>query len=337
MIGGADVSGQLTPSFAIHSNSLVARYSALNVDRDNNVVFRYQLEGANSTWVETTQRELQFAQLAPGRYRLDIEARQSDRAWSPHRAEFSFEILTPWYKTWWFLLTCGLIPLSAIAGLIRLRMLGAKRRERELLRLVEKKTADLQRANDDLLRLSSTDPLTGLANRRVFDRALKREYARLKRTGAPVSLLILDVDHFKALNDSAGHQRGDEYLVLLAAELTRSARRTTDIAARCGGEEFALVLPGTDVEDAAHIAESVRSAIARLQLPHPAASTAPILTVSIGVATATPEWPDTPAELVAAADRALYAAKRGGRNRVEVVQREAASDNVANLAVVERV
>jgi diguanylate cyclase (GGDEF)-like protein len=336
-IGGVDVSGLHNPSFDIHSSSLVARYSALNAARQDAVVFRYQLEGANSTWVETTQRELQFAQLAPGTYQLNIEARRSDGVWSAQKAEFPFEILTPWYKTWWFVLACGLIPLSVIVGVLRLRMLGAQKRERELLRVVEEKTADLRQANNDLQRLSSTDPLTGLANRRVFDRALERECARLQRVGVSVSLLILDVDHFKSLNDSAGHQRGDEYLILLGAELTRIARRTTDIAARCGGEEFALILPGTSAMDAARIAESVRSAIASLKLPHAASPTAAILTVSVGVATATPEWPDTPAELVAAADSALYAAKRGGRNRVETAQRYAAPPNVANHAVIERV
>ena len=337
VIGGADVSGRHNPSFNIHSSSLIARYSALNAAREDEVVFRYQLEGTNSTWVETTQRELQFAQLAPGTYRLDIEAQGSDGGWSPQRAEFPFEILTPWYKAWWFALVCGLIPLLGAVGVFRLRMLGAQKRERELLRLVEEKTADLRRANDDLQRLSSTDPLTGLANRRVFDRALERECARLKRGGVVVSLLILDVDHFKALNDSAGHQRGDECLILLGAELTRIARRTTDIAARCGGEEFALILPGTSAADAANIAEAVRSAIAFLQLPHTASPTAAILTVSVGVATATPEWPDTPAELVAAADSALYAAKRGGRNRVEAAQRYGDPPNVANHVVIERV
>jgi diguanylate cyclase (GGDEF)-like protein len=124
-------------------------------------------------------------------------------------------------------------------------------------------------------------------------------------------------------------------LILLGTELTRIARRTADIAARCGGEEFALILPGTSAADAAQIAESVRSAIANLQLPHPASPTAAILTISVGVATATPEWPDTPEELVAAADSALYAAKRSGRNRVEAAQRYAAPPNMANHAVID--
>jgi diguanylate cyclase (GGDEF)-like protein len=332
VIGGTDASGRRNPSFPIHSNSLVARYSALNADRENAVVFRYQLEGANSTWAETTQRELQFAELAPGTYRLDIEARGSDGVWSDHRAEFPFEILTPWYRTWWFAVACGLIPLSAAAGLLRLRMLSAQRRERELLRLVEEKTVDLQRANEDLLRLSSLDPLTGLANRRLFDQILERECARLKRTGSAVSLLILDVDHFKELNDSQGHQRGDEYLVFLGAELTRLARRETDLAARYGGEEFAVILPETSTADAARIAEAVRLAIVSLKLPHAASPVAPILTVSLGVATATLEWHSTPEELVAAADQALYAAKRSGRNRVEVARRKPVPLGVADIS-----
>jgi diguanylate cyclase (GGDEF)-like protein len=255
--------------------------------------------------------------------------------WSDHRAEFPFKVLTPWYRTWWFVVTCGLIPLSLAAGVLRLRMLGAQRRELELLRLVKEKTVDLRRANEDLLRLSSLDPLTGLANRRVFDQTLGRECARRKRTGSVVSLLILDVDYFKALNDSEGHQRGDEYLVLVGAELTRLARRQTDLAARYGGEEFAVILPETSAADAARIAESVRLAIVSLDLPHAGSPVAPILTVSVGVATATLQWPGTSEELVAAADQALYAAKRSGRNRVEVAQRKAVPTGVANTSVIE--
>ena len=233
---------------------------------------------------------------------------------------------------------CGLIPLLLAAGMLQLRMLGARRREGELLRLVEAKTVELRRANAELLQLSSIDPLTGLANRRVFDRILSNECARLKRTGGgAVSLLVLDVDHFKALNDSKGHQQGDRYLVLLGAELTRIARRQTDTAARCGGEEFALILPGTIALDAACIAESVRSAILALNLPHPASPTAPILTISIGVATATRDWLNAPQELVAAADAALYAAKRNGRNRVEVAQPSGVSGEGKNAAVIELV
>jgi diguanylate cyclase (GGDEF)-like protein len=210
-----------------------------------------------------------------------------------------------------------------VAGALRLRFLGAKRRERELVLLVEEKTADLQQANEELSRLSFTDPLTGLANRRVFDQTLDRECARMHRTGSAVSLLSIDADHFKAINDSHGHQRGDEYLVALGAELTRLCRRQVDLAARCGGEEFAIILPETSAPNAERFAESVRLAIAGLQLPHPASPVAPVLTVSVGVATANQEGWCTREGLVAAADRALYAAKKAGRNRVCAARWEA--------------
>jgi diguanylate cyclase (GGDEF)-like protein len=108
-----------------------------------------------------------------------------------------------------------------------------------------------------------------------------------EENGSAVSLVILDVDHFKALNDSEGHQRGDEYLKLVGSELTRLAKRQIDLAARYGGEEFAVILPATDAAGATRVAESVRLAIAGLQLPHPASPVAPFLTVSVGVATAT--------------------------------------------------
>jgi diguanylate cyclase (GGDEF)-like protein len=334
-MGRTDVSGQRNPSFGIHSSSLIARYSSPNAPRVNGVVFRYRLEGANSSWTETAQRELQFAALAPGAYRLEIEARDSDGVWSGHRAEFPFEILTPWYWTWWFVGTCILIPVSVALGALRLRMLGAKRREHELQRMVEEKTADLRRVNEDLLKLSSLDALTGLANRRAFDQTLEMECARLKRTGSAVSLMILDVDHFKELNDSEGHQRGDEYLRLVGSELTRHAKRQIDLAARYGGEEFAVILPETGAAGAERVAESVRLAIAGLELRHPASPVAPFLTVSVGVATATREWHSSPQELVAAADQALYGAKRGGRNRMNVAQREVLTQNIANHSALE--
>jgi len=162
------------------------------------------------------------------------------------------------------------------------------------------------------------DPLTGLANRRRFDQTLAQECARLKRSDSALSLILIDVDHFKSLNDSAGHQKGDEYLVILGRELTRTARRTIDLAARVGGEEFALILPSTKVPEALRIAESVRAEIESLHLPHPASPTSGWLTVSVGAASALPDHLNSPEELFAAADLALYQAKSLGRNRIHV-------------------
>ncbi|MGA3043903.1 MAG: diguanylate cyclase, partial [Bryobacteraceae bacterium] len=319
-VGQIDVSGLANPGFGARSNPLVATYSALNASRPNDVVFRYRLGLASQGWTETDQRQLHFANLAPGAYRLEVQARENDGDWSASTAGFPFRILTPWYATWWFIGICALIPLSATGAMLQLRFLGAQKREHELVKLVEEKTADLRLVNEELKKLSFTDPLTGLVNRRIFDQTLERECSRVGRTNSPLSLIMIDVDHFKALNDSLGHQKGDEYLILLAAELKRLCRRRMDTAARCGGEEFAIVLPDTGPDHAVEFAESVRLALAALDLPHPASPTTPFLTVSVGVATATRDARFTSEALVADADRALYAAKKAGRNRVCVSQ-----------------
>ncbi len=318
VMGDTDVSPAAAAGFASHSASLRVRYSALNVARENGVVFRYRLSPASTAWTETSQRDLEFAQLSPGSYELEVQARDPDGVWTGNRAAFSFEVLSPWYRAWWFFVLCAMAPLSLAAAVLRLRMLNARKRERELARIVEEKTTDLRRVNEDLLRLSSLDPLTGLSNRRVFDDALSRECAGLQRTGDALSLILVDIDHFKALNDTQGHQRGDQYLMLVGAELRRLVRREPDIAARYGGEEFALVLPETNAAAAAAFAESVRQAIVELDLPHRASPVAPVVTASLGVATATAHFRRTPEELIAAADQALYSAKRKGRNRVEM-------------------
>ncbi len=317
-VGQNDVSGLATPRFGIRSNPLVARYSALNASRQNEVVFRYRLGGAGQGWTETDQRELQFAGLAPGAYRLEVQARENDGGWSEGTAQFPFRILAPWYASWWFIGICVLIPLSAIGVILRLRLIGAQKREQELVKLVAEKTADLSLANEELKKLSNTDPLTGLANRRIFDQTLERECSRVRRTNSQLSLLMIDVDNFKALNDSEGHQKGDEYLISVATELKRSCKRRTDTAARYGGEEFVIILADTDAAHAIGFAELIRLAVAALGLPHPASMTAPFLTVSVGVATASGKGCFTPEALIAEADHALYAAKTAGRNRVSV-------------------
>ncbi len=334
-VGKNDFSGLSNPSFDSHVSSLIARFSALNASRQNSVVFRYRLGGANSNWTETAQRELQFANLAPGAYRLEIGAREGDGEWSLRSAEFPFRIVTPWYFTWWFISLCVLVALSAAVGVLIFRILGGQERESELRQEVAKKTADLQQANEKLSVLSSTDPLTGLANRRVYDESLGWECARVQRMNSVGSLLSIDIDHFKAMNDTQGHLKGDECLVALGAELTRLCRRKLDLAARCGGEEFAMILPLTKSADAERIAETVRQAIADLKIPHPTSPVAPYLTVSVGVATATPESCCTREALLAAADRALYAAKNGGRNRVCVAQREIAGEETVGPSNLE--
>ena len=172
----------------------------------------------------------------------------------------------------------------------------------------------LQTANAELECLSQTDGLTGLANRRHFDQALEREHGRYQRTGAALSLLMLDVDDFKHVNDHYGHALGDDYLCAVARVLERSVARATDLVARYGGEEFACLLPDTDHASACAVAERIRAAVAELDLPNATAAT-PYLTVSIGLATLQ-GGEHAASALVARADAQLYAAKQAGRNRV---------------------
>jgi len=176
---------------------------------------------------------------------------------------------------------------------------------------------DLQRATDRLAALVGIDSLTGLANRRKLDTALEDEIRRAARQRVPVSLLLLDVDHFKRYNDLYGHLAGDDCLRAVAAVVARYARRPSDLAARYGGEEFAVLLAPSNTENAVARAEALRADIQALALPHAAHEPEGVVTVSIGVANIRPaEVSASPTTLVAMADAWLYAAKRAGRNRV---------------------
>jgi diguanylate cyclase (GGDEF)-like protein/PAS domain S-box-containing protein len=172
---------------------------------------------------------------------------------------------------------------------------------------------------EKLSTLALTDALTELANRRGFDEALNREWKRTLREGSQISLLLLDLDHFKEFNDQYGHQVGDDCLRAVAGAVKRAVR-TTDIAARYGGEEIAVILPSTTTVGAVEAAEKVRCAIEALQITHEGNSVeGGWVTASIGVATALSRQGGTmrmPESLLQAADNALYKAKREGRNRV---------------------
>ncbi|GAB3416409.1 diguanylate cyclase [Massilia agilis] len=160
------------------------------------------------------------------------------------------------------------------------------------------------------------DPLTLIPNRRQFDRFLEKEWQRALRSGAPLSLLMLDVDHFKLYNDTLGHAAGDACLQQVAGVLQRHAARATDLAARYGGEEFVLLFGETPAEAAARLAEAVRADVESLHISNPRSPTSNWVTVSIGVASVLPSRHASLCGLLLAADRRLYEAKRAGRNRV---------------------
>jgi diguanylate cyclase (GGDEF)-like protein len=181
---------------------------------------------------------------------------------------------------------------------------------------VQERTVELQLAKDRLEAISLTDGLTQVANRRQFDERLQTEWNRSLRNNQPLSFVLLDIDHFKSVNDQFGHLVGDDCLVALSAICTNEIKRSGDLLARYGGEEFGVLLPATLESGADQVAERLRQAVEGSPI-HSSTLASPIsLTISAGVATMTPEQGEQPSELVRRADEALYAAKRAGRNRV---------------------
>lgn len=182
----------------------------------------------------------------------------------------------------------------------------------------QERNEELSHAVELLAKLSAEDALTQIANRREFDRRIDVEWGRARRDGDALTLILIDVDCFKSYNDHYGHPAGDLCLQKIAAVLKAIPRRSADLVARFGGEEFVVLLPGISAEDAAGLAERMRHAVAELQIPHATSYVAPNVTASFGVATLQPAACDGPEQLVAAADAALYKAKEKGRNRVVV-------------------
>jgi diguanylate cyclase (GGDEF)-like protein len=177
------------------------------------------------------------------------------------------------------------------------------------------RTEELRRTNNELLKLTKLDGLTGIANRAAFDSYIQEQWAAHLTDGCELSILLIDVDHFKEHNDRYGHVDGDKCLRRLAQSIRESVWSPVDLAARYGGDEFIVVLPHTDATGASAVAQRVHDSLAVFKSSSAGAVT-PLFTVSIGVATIRPRPSMNPTEFVALADAALYAAKSGGRDRI---------------------
>ncbi len=190
-----------------------------------------------------------------------------------------------------------------------------RQRVRSLLREL-KLSQQLEQANQELQQLAFLDSLTQLANRRRFDAYLDQEWKRMVRDKMPFSLILCDIDFFKAYNDTYGHQAGDHCLQLLAPAINLAAKRPGDLVARYGGEEFVVVLPNTDDEGALRVAEEIRSNVAALKILHATSKVSQYVTLSFGVASTIPSNESSSEMLLGAADRALYQAKATGHDRI---------------------
>lgn len=301
-------------------------FTGLSFKAPLEIRFRYRLDGHDPDWIDGGARRVAYyGGLRPGTYRFRVAASNDGLNWSTREETLTLVVAPLWYQTWIFNLTV----VAAVAALFGLalawRLRALNNRALELEELVGARTAELAErteeleiANTALGRLAITDDLSGIANHRRFREFLEREWARCMRTREPISLLMCDIDDFKSYNDALGHQAGDECLRTVARSLSQSVRRIPDLAARYGGEEFAVVLPATDSGGAVAVAASIRAALRERAIPHPRSTTGGFVTMSIGAATLVPPSGSAPETLIAAADTALYAAKRAGRDRCVV-------------------
>ena len=298
-------------------------YTGLSFLNPSQTTFRYRLYGHDPDWVEAgTRRVAYYGGLPPGRYVFRVAASNDFLNWTEKEAALEVLVKPLWYQTWLFRGAAFAALAGLIAGAFAWRVRRLQARERELAALVASRTEELAQrsrelelANLSLGQLAITDDLTGIANHRQFREFIGREWLRCARAREPISLLMCDIDEFKAYNDALGHQKGDDCLRAVARTLADTVKRAPDLAARYGGEEFAVVLPATDSEGALAVAEAVRKAMTEQALPHPRSAVGPSVTMSVGISTSVPDATNSIEDLIAAADAALYEAKSAGRDR----------------------
>lgn len=301
-------------SVAVPGNrrSLSVEFAALSYGAANPVHYRYRLEGFDAEWTErdANERITAYTNLPPGDYMLRIEAASSDGRALGDAISLPVRVAPDWYQTTPFRLGMAALAAGFLVLIVQLRTAVLRRRQRQLEREVGERTRALEEANRQLEHLANTDPLTGILNRRPFMQSLQSERARACRYKDGFSVLQIDLDHFKHINDTYGHAAGDTVLQAVASRIS-ILLRSVDIFGRLGGEEFAVMLPQTDVEGARHTAERILACVGNQPVLHDGRMIS--VTVSIGGST----WhapADTVDLVLRRADEALYAAKHAGRN-----------------------
>ncbi|MDH5823958.1 two-component regulator propeller domain-containing protein [Luteimonas sp. RD2P54] len=313
------LAGAAAHAIAPRSRDLEIHYTGVDLAAPESLRFRYRLVGLDDDWVDAgSRRTAYFSRLPPGRYRFELMVARDGGPWQPSDAAWHFRVLPAWYQTWWFALLATFALVALVAGLYRLRVRVLTARARELARLVDERTRDLEAARARFEQMSRTDALTGLPNRRDLSQRLAGEWARAQRKGLMLAVVLVDVDHFKQFNDTHGHTAGDACLQRIAAVLEDGVGRGSDVIGRWGGEEFLALLPDTDVEGAERVGRRICEAVAALRIPHAGAPSG-CVSISAGAAAALAVAGASVDALVARADAALYRAKDEGRNRVVAI------------------
>jgi diguanylate cyclase (GGDEF)-like protein len=312
-LSGAGITAPLTLTPA--TNSLAVEFAALDFSAPEQNRYAYRLEGFDRDWTQTDadRRLAIYTNLPPGDYHLRLHGSNRDGLWTGRDLTVPIRVLPAWYQRPWFKLMMAAALVAVIIALVRWRTAWLRRRQADLERQIADRTADLRTANEQLAVLAITDPLTGCANRRHFMERAQELTALARRHGTPLSMAILDLDDFKRVNDEHGHPGGDAALVR-ASRIITTHLRSTDLAGRIGGEEFALLIPHTTAANAGQLAERLRAEIAGGVVEVDGARIG--ITASIGVTELRPG--EDFDNLYIRTDAVLYAAKQAGRNRVEM-------------------
>ena len=297
-------------------------------EREAEIRYRSQMLGLEKVPTDwTAENTRSFTALPPGDYRLRLEARDADGI-AAKPVELAISIPMPFWRTPTAFLTLIGAGLLLLYVLVRLREGQQRRRERQLVSLVRQRTLELEtrglelrRINEELTRLSYHDPLTDLANRRMLLERLHGEWELAQARGTSLAFVLFDLDQFKAYNDQRGHLAGDDCLREIGRRIDAELPDEDATAGRYGGEEFGVVMPGLNLEQAIEQGERIRHAVESAKLSHPSTPQG-VVTISVGVAAIVPRAGFSAELLIAAADAALYRAKAGGKNRVEAAGSE---------------
>jgi diguanylate cyclase (GGDEF)-like protein len=331
----ADPDGELI--LPADTRKLEMAYVSLSYRTPEQIRYRYRLEGFDDEWIEREQlRNVQFTNLPPGRYTFKVSAAQRGGPWSPESASLKFEIKPRIYQRPWFIPVVVILLAMFLYALYRARVRQLEARELELSGIVVERTRALSDKNIELetlnLRISQqseaferqarTDSLTGLPNRRSMDEKLQELFNTAAEKGQPLCFGLLDVDHFKQVNDNYSHDVGDQALKIIAETMKHvmgaehtgkwAGLRGDELTARWGGEEFALLFPDQDLESARAKCEKIRLAIQAIDC----ASFAPGLKLAVSIGISERTGLSHHEKLASKADGKLYEAKRNGRNQV---------------------
>lgn len=314
-------------------------YTGLSYSAPERVQFTYILENFDKDWIQAgTRRIAYYTNVPPGKYTFRVKAANNDNIWNEQGDSVTLKLNAPVTQTVLFKITVTFISILALGIFTKSRIRKYERHQEKLAQIVHERTKDLreaqihlEKANEELERISSRDGLTGIGNRRLLDQFYDAEWRRSIRLKTFLTVILIDIDFFKNYNDTYGHQKGDECLVMVAAEMARNFIKPGQMIARYGGEEFAVVLFNTNPEGAKDIAIHLRKSVKSLKIRHESSSISDHVTISMGVASAVPMIGMSKEILFEKADIALYNAKRHGRDcfvsmTIDAEQRTADTD-----------